>query len=34
MSEQKETFPVPEEKQIQWSDAGDIIDNLLKGTAS
>ena len=34
MSEQKETFPVPEEKQIQWSDAGDIIENLLKGTAS
>ena len=34
MAEQKETFTVPEEKQIQWSDAGDIIENLLKGRAS
>ena len=24
----------PSEKQIQWSDAGDILENLLKGTVS
>ena len=34
MVEQKETFLVPEEKQIEWSDAGDILENLLKGTIS